>query len=198
MLLQPTGSGLIKILGIDPGTDTMGYAPLVYDPVTRKITGKGVHTFSAKYEYKYRKECVDIHGEKYTRLFAQADHLASLLNEFEPDYIIGEAIYYSRRRAQAFRGLSECWMVIRSVVNQWKPTFPIMQIEPVPAKQNLGVGVGKGKRAELKDKGLVEREVLRRKDMTFDADSNPDEHSFDATAIGLYLIDHQLRCETNG
>lgn len=193
MLQQPTGSSVIKVLGIDPGTDTMGFAPLVYDPATGLITGVGVHTYVASKDYRFRKESIAVHGEKYTRLFAHADHLRDVLETFDPDYIIAEAIFYSRGRAQAYRGLSECWMMIRAAVHQWKPTIPVLEIEPVPAKQNLGVGVGKGKRAELKDKLLVERAVLRRKDMTFDADSRPNEHSYDATAIGLYLIDNLLR-----
>lgn len=193
MLQMPTGPSVIKVLGIDPGTDTMGYAPLIFDPATGETTGVGVHTYVASKEYRFRKESIDIHGEKFTRLFAHADHLACLLEDFQPDYIIAEAIFYRRGRAQAYRGLAECWMMIRTVVNRWKPTAPIMQIEPVPAKQNLGVGVGRGKRAELKNKTLVERAVLRRKDMTFDADSHPNEHSYDATAIGLYLIDNLLR-----
>ena len=192
MLQLPEGRRCIKVLGIDPGTDTMGYAPLVLDTDTMQITGIGVHTYKAARDYKYKRSSVEYYGDKYTRFFLHADHLVELLETFEPDYVIGEAIFHRRGRTQAFRGLAECWMMIRSVCQRYRLTLPIEQIEPVPVKQNLGVGVGVGKRAELKDKLLVERAVLARKDMTFDADSHPDEHSYDATAIGLYFIDNLL------
>ena len=191
MLEQGTFQG-VRILALDPGTSTMGFAPLIVFPETREIRAVGVFTHNADRALKDMREIEGVHGSRMSRLMAHANCMANLLNTFRPDYIIAESPFAKRRFPNAYGALCECLQTVRMTAFNYRPFLPFEVIDPVSAKQNLGVGKGKGKRAELKDKSLVMQAVLNRGDLSFDEYCVMDEHSYDATAIGLYFIDNQL------
>lgn len=179
-----------RILGIDPGTNTLGTAIVDIDIVTRRITVVKATTYvgqSMASEYKAHEE---IHGPRAARLKAHEDNLFALLCEWKPHSVISESAYMGRF-AQAYMALVECICAIEKALYRYNPTMPLLLVDPTTVKKTTGM-TGK-----LRGKDPV-REAIASLDCLRYAPGvhlgAMDEHSVDALAVAYVRVSELMRC----
>jgi Holliday junction resolvasome RuvABC endonuclease subunit len=175
----------LRVIAIDPGTNSCGFSILELNLVTWDITVQESITIKANYVLKSRKTLADMIGEKDAKLSGYADILKSFLERWEPDCMVIENPYMGKFAA-TFGALKEQLMVFRLVAWQFDKRMSVSLIEPSPVKQNMGVSGKSG------DKDLMTKALKSRSDVSYSDNVrliDLDEHSIDSICIGLYEID---------
>lgn len=166
------------ILGIDPGTDTLGLAAIEFDCTTMEIHGSEARTFKSN-KLGMKDWVEEIHGTRFARILAQCENLGRLLNLVGPAYIASESPFFSRVHPQAFGALTELVTGIKRTVFEWSPTIAIEFIDPPSVKNAVGA---KGNADKFAVRGCVlsmpEFKYAGRVPMT-----ELDEHSIDGLAV---------------
>ena len=184
MLSIPLSSGdIAKIVGIDPGTETLGIAIIHFNIFTFKIVKCEAATYKGS-QLLSNDWTRSIFGDRYTRIEAHRHNLYKLLEQEQPLIIGCESPFISRRFPQAGLALTEIVSGIRAAVrlhDLWKPCY---LVSPPEAKKAVGAKVSK-------DKGAVKRAILQipaiSKTCTTPINAL-DEHSIDALAIAYFLL----------
>lgn len=180
MLTIPDARDHIRLIGIDPGSHTLGVAYVHYNLATKQLYVKNAVTVTAdKIVSLMSSDVVLVHGERRSRLIALQSFLLSYFDYTEPDVITSESPFLGMR-VTAFETLTECCCAIREAVYQYKANKPLVMVSPTEAKKAVGV---KGKGTTKDD---VRNGVLAIPNIVFDAtvDVNLlDEHAIDAIAV---------------
>lgn len=171
-----------RIVGIDPGTTTMGLSLIEYDLDTLIIQRSCAYTLNAG-RMPLSELDVLSHSERYARIFELMDILYKLFVQIQPHHVISESAFMSRRMPTAYGALSEVIFAVRLALRRYDPGIPLDLIDPPSAKRAVGAS-GKAKKDEVHTaiKKLVD-------DLCFDSQysaaifDNLDEHSVDALAI---------------
>lgn len=174
-----------RIIGIDPGSTTLGVSIIEYDVRTLKILRTCAYTLNAS---KMRLNELDIenHSDRYARIYELGDALYDLFVAAAPNFIISESPFLSRRMPTTFAVLTEVVFAIRYAVRKYDPTIKLDLVDPPSAKMAVGAS-GKAKKdqvhAALKK---IEAEICFDEANSAFAFNLLDEHSVDAIAIGYY------------
>lgn len=171
-----------RVIGIDPGTDTLGAAGLDIDLHTGKFTLVDAHTLHASRMLKYYRDTELVHGSRFARLHGLELALGEYFEDMQPHSIISESPYMGQR-ATPFAALTECLTSIRRAVRAYNGRLPLLEVDPARAKARIGVSGKSG------DKSLMQAAVIGLSDI-----QNPygvdlqilDEHSIDAIAIAYF------------
>jgi Holliday junction resolvasome RuvABC endonuclease subunit len=126
------------IIGIDPGTETLGFSELEFDLRTFAITRWEPHTYYGSKLLKSSAWIERVHGARMMRLQAHGRHLIKLFDQIEPYVIACEAPFINMKRPQAYGALTEIVYQIRlSVIahNAWKELYVI---DPSSVKNSVG------------------------------------------------------------
>ncbi len=183
MLVLPPQATPLRVLGIDPGTTTMGIAVLDWDLESPVIDVATAFTLVANDRQMGYQSTADLHGSRVARLQLQADLVRGLLYDFRPHVVIAEAPFMGRF-AQSFSALVECVQTIRGVLFEYDPHMPFNLIDPPSVKKAVGVAKGK-----MSDKEDVRRALSEQPDLRWHVNlSDLDEHSVDAVAIARYYL----------
>lgn len=186
-MLYPTGpsENIIRVIAIDPGTDTLGVAIIDVDFETYEQTLVFGHTFKASKDIKgYDDMCV-MRGPKDARLLSHSRRLKELLVCTEPTIICAESPFLQRGKVNAYEALVECYAMLRATVWDYTPSMKLHRIDPITAKNYCGVSHIKT------DKTHVEAAIrsLYAGRLGPGVDLNAlDEHTFDAVAVGNALV----------
>jgi Holliday junction resolvasome RuvABC endonuclease subunit len=179
MLILPSVSPVYRILGIDPGTNTLGVAILDINLSTLSVDIVHAKTYSGQTMSGDHRWFEEVHGGRASRLKSHQENLYAIMVEWNPHFVIAESPYM-RKFPQAFAALVECVMAIRAAVIQYDRFMPLALVDPPTAKKSAGM-VGK-----LSGKELV-RIALRK--LTYlnyapgiDLEAL-DEHEVDAIAV---------------
>lgn len=190
MLLQyPPYSIPYRIVGIDPGSVTLGACVIDLDLQTRTETLVDVRTFDASKNMRDYHNLSRIHGDRCARLQIHEDSLTGYFSVFKPHAIISEAPFLGRF-PQAFAALTECVTAIRRAVMRYDRFMPLHIADPMTVKSAVGVH-----RMGRKDKGALSKENVHAAVMQLPL-LNPgqidlaslDEHSIDAIAVARSRI----------
>lgn len=183
MLVLPDNDRPLKLIAIDPGTTTMGVAVMSWTVDNPSYNVDHAFTIKCNDRLPGYRALADLHGSRPARFQQQADELASLLFDVEPNALIAESPYLGRF-ASAFEALTECMMNIRFTLATYDPELPMVRVDPTSVKAMLGVP-----RKKMKDKEEVRRRLIKRKDLTWDVSIDSlDEHAVDAVGVGLYYF----------
>lgn len=171
-----------RVIGIDPGTDTLGVAVLDIQLPVATFTLVDAQTFQASRMLKHFRDTEQTYGSRFARLHGLELALGEYFADMQPHAIISESPYMGQR-ATPFAALTECLTSIRRAVRAYNDRLPLHQVDPARAKARVGVSGKSG------DKGLMQKAVSQLKDI-----QNPqgivlqalDEHSIDAIAIAYY------------
>lgn len=139
MLVQPQGSTRYRIIGIDPGTDTLGASLLEVDLATRIIDILESQTFEGSKLAKSYENIAAYHGDRTARLIAHEDNLYGYFVYAQPHSIICESPFSNKRFPQAYAALTECVSHIRRAVMRYDGFKPLLQVDPPTAKLAVGV-----------------------------------------------------------
>lgn len=185
MLTTPHQGRDFTVIGIDPGTTALGVSHLTYNPSLKKPKYTVVEAFTLKARNQH-PDYVGLayyHGELQSRLQQLKDQLIPVLLETRPHAVVCESPYLGRF-AQSFAALVECLYVVRQAVIQYDIHVPFVLVDPTTAKRAVGVTI---KRKLTKDH--VTQALRKRKDLEWGIPlSDLDEHSVDATAVGVYYL----------
>lgn len=190
MLVDPHDDreGIVRVIGIDPGTTTLGVGVIVGDLKNKKIISCAARTINAA------KLCVSeldktVHSDKYARIFAIAKSISTILAETQPIAVACESPFMSRRRPSAYGPLVEIIYAVRKTLHEYDNTMSLDLIDPPTAKIAVGAKGNSDKVAVL---SAIEKLIKNNPDFQFDAKRSGcelkelDEHSSDAIAIAYW------------
>lgn len=179
---RPEASHPFRVVGIDPGTENLGFSVLDLSLQDGSRTVTYTETLhSQKLLSMYRVE-EDVHGTRTARLMALEDRLFLLFEQWQPHAICSEAPYMGRF-PQAFAALTECVSYVRRAVCRYDRYIPLDVVDPPTAKKAVGVLV---KRGVTKDDVTV---AIARLPLVYASGidlSTLDEHQVDALAVAYY------------
>ena len=191
MLLQyPTHSVPMRIIGVDPGTNTLGVAVIDLDLQTGQRTLIDARTFDVTKNQKDYHNLFAVHGDSEGRLQMLEDALVNYFNWFQPHVVISESPFLRARLATAFRALTLCLSRIRQALIRHDRFKPLHLSDPMTVKAAVGVHskVSKNKDALGKDKvkeAVMMQDILNPGGIDL---SELDEHSIDAIAVACSRI----------
>jgi Holliday junction resolvasome RuvABC endonuclease subunit len=171
-----------RIIGIDPGTDTLGMSCLDLDLLTGQLSIVDSHTVPVGRLVQRYRHLEEVYGSRFARLHGLELVLGEYFTRMQPHSIISESPYLGRFAA-TYAALTECMTAIKRSVWRYSNRLPLLTIDPASAKANLGVN------GKSSDKELMRQAVLKLVDI-----QNPnnlaleqlDEHSIDSIAIAYY------------
>lgn len=185
-------ANVIRVIAIDPGTDTLGVAIIDVDFETLEQTLVYGHTFKASKDISDYELMSSQRGPKDARLLSHARNLYDLLLCTEPTLVAAESPFLQRGKVSAFEALVECYAMLRATVWKYSPTIHLHRIDPITAKNYCGVSHIKT------DKTHVREAILKRyADKTAEGVDlfAMDEHTIDAVAVGNALVRKYLAQE---
>lgn len=179
LILPKNPQRIATIVGIDPGTETLGFSELDFDIETFELRRWEPVTFLGSKLLKSSDWVGQVHGARYQRLDAYGRHLQKLFDQIDPYVIACEAPFINMRRPQAYGALTEIVYEIRRAVmahNRWKEPY---LIDPSTVKNSVGA---KGNA----DKDAIKASIARIPELTAVL-TRPleelDEHSLDSGAV---------------
>lgn len=170
-----------RILGIDNGTNTVGFALLECNVRTGHVTVIDAFTLEAKkISHRYGDLFVN-HDELHCRMLGISDTLRDVLHHYNPDVVCVESPFDYPGRADAFAKLSVVLSHLRFTVYAFDPLITFTTVTPMEAKKAVGAGTYIGGKEPIRDA------VSRLHDVTYAngvCTSVLDEHGIDAIAVG--------------
>lgn len=184
MLTMPVNApGICSIIGIDPGSDTLGVANLRFNVETLEIVSTEAKTLHGAKAAR-GNWTTWIHGDRWGRIESHHDVLVATFRECQPLEIACEAPFINRRQPQAGLALTETVALIRHAVVQYDVWKRLHMIDPPTVKMAVGVN---GKKGGPEGKALMQAAVLNMAPTLKYIGQVPldqlDEHSIDAIAV---------------
>lgn len=173
-----------NIVGIDPGTNTLGYAVISFDVKTLALTGARAHTYTA--DRMHPSDHIEqMYGARIARLSLLNQTLLYTYSCDTPVMVMCEAPFINTKRPAAYGALVEAVDCIRGALMQHDHAIPFRLIPPSNVKNSIGAKGADGKEA-------IKLAMLRHPEIPALAPIGQyDEHSIDALAVaysGLTLI----------
>jgi Holliday junction resolvasome RuvABC endonuclease subunit len=178
--MEHPNTSIYRIVGIDPGTNTLGVASLGFDLEQKTLALEEATTFTANHLTHRFPGMVDVHGERFARIHTHRCRLLEYFQTRQPHAIASESPFFGRL-AQPYAALTECVYGIRLAVQDYDCLKPLNTYDPATVKKNIGVSGKSG------DKDAMRRAVLA---LPFiQPHQHPylatiDEHAIDAIAVG--------------
>lgn len=191
MLYGNPESEMVRLLSIDPGTDTLGVSVFDVDLRQKRKVLVTAFTYTASKHIdglldNSQWEMID---EKYLRLQRHYGHMLDILNYYQPHLIYHENAFMGKF-PKAYEGLVQCLSEIKRAAKDYNPYIPVTGLAPMEAKSYIG-GISKDQ---------VLNSVKRIKDLEnlYPIINTLDEHAVDSIAIGYtacckLLEDYQSR-----
>lgn len=182
MLHVPNGSSsLATIMGIDPGSNTLGISLISVDVVERRIIATHAHTITGE-RLGGSEWVAALHGDRFRRIDNLGQYLHAYLCKHAPLCVAVEAPFFNPRRPYAYGVLMEVMAEIRAIVRLYDYWQTPYLIDPSSVKNAVGAP------------GNAKKEVVR--DAIFEiTELNPimdlgtlDEHSLDAIAVAYTRV----------
>lgn len=182
---------LVRLVGLDPGTEMLGVCVLWVDLVTQDIVEFKPFTIQGtKLPQKHWLE--EINSARRVRIQAHEDNLTRLLRIVDPLSIACESPFFNRRFPQAYGALIQIVAGIENAVLRYDPWKRLTLVDPLTVKRTVGAAYNakksKGKtREQKKDEvrdALLIHPLLPK--VFLPLLDKADEHAIDATAVAMY------------
>lgn len=174
----------LRIVGIDPGTENLGFSVLDLSLATASVKVSYSETVNAqRFLNDYRIE-MSTHGNRTARLMALEDRVFIMLEQFQPNAICVEAPFM-RKFPMAFAALTECVSYIRRAVMRFDRHMTLDEVDPPTAKMAVGMTIRRGS-----TKNDV-AEAVSKLPLTFAEGivlAELDEHQIDSIAVAYYRL----------
>lgn len=195
LYIPPDSAREVAIVGIDPGSDTLGISASWVDIETLALKRLYAQTYKASQRSRnmwYRDE----HGDRAARIRWHEENLFNLLCELNPVAVVSESPFFSVRFPSAYGALTEVVDAIKSAMWRWRPTAVLTLIDPPTVKNAVGVKGNAGK--EEVHAGLVNYLRQEGGERIFQGPGTLvalDEHATDASAVGICYLERLRRGE---
>lgn len=179
LTMPPYGSRVASIVGIDPGSTTLGVAIIRFDCYTYQIVSTRAFTVKAA---KLSKEswATEVHGERLGRINAIEEKLYWIFRDVEPFQVVSESPFYSFKHPNAYGVLMEVITAIRNALMRYDLWKELHLIDPPSVKNAVGAKGNAGK-DEVRAKVLGLAPTLRFVGPV--PMEELDEHSFDSIGV---------------
>lgn len=170
------------IVGIDPGSQTLGVAVIEVDIVSRNIVSTQACTFTGDKLYREDDHYRELYGDKFYRIDKHRENLTAIFRYVRPIAICCESPFYSQRRPSAFGVLMEVLTAIQEAVKDYNSGMSLHVIDPPNVKKAVGASGNA-------DKESVKRAILKMPNLNFKGFcplEKLDEHSIDAIGVAYY------------
>lgn len=191
MIFIPDGDNTLRILSIDPGSDTLGASIIDIDLNTHTATIIDSRTYNAALQLKHGPQYLDIadtHGNRRARLVIHKNNLVAHMNYWKPHMVICESPFMGLS-VSSYMALVEVVDIIREAVHQYDVYVCLYTVKPMEARKAVGVS-GKGKTKDDTRNAVIEMVNNRQTNLSC-MPQVPllalDEHSIDSIAVGYYL-----------
>ena len=137
----------IRVLGIDPGTSSLGIGRLAVDPATRTITHIDADTVYSNKEFVNTFLRDGVHGDLDSSgraEFVMAGVLAAL-GDWVPDLVAIEEPFMNKRKPGAFKPLYTQVLSFRETVQHQYPNSIILLYSVQECKKSIGASGKSGK-----------------------------------------------------
>lgn len=187
-LQLPAGSATEGVvIGIDPGSDTLGFACIHYDLKTMGILRSYSKTFKAS-KMTLSPITKQTHGNRYARIFKLSEVLLEMFQEINPTHVVCESPFMAMRRPQAYGALMETVFAIRTALRQFDEGMALDLIDPPSAKNAVGAA-GNAKKEQVQAALSKLLDVIKYDEAELGVEfSKLDEHSIDALAIAYSRV----------
>lgn len=167
------------IVGIDPGSDTLGLSIIKIRIPTLEIVAIEAQTFTGSRMFSNNGWQASVLGERYARIHAHKVNLVQLFTDINPINIACEGPFFSQRRPSAFGSLMEVLSMIREAVELYDPWRTLYVIDPPTVKKSVGAPGNAMK--DVVRKHVIE--LLKPYYVGPKPIEELDEHSIDAIAV---------------
>lgn len=187
-LQLPKGSATEGVvIGIDPGSDTLGFACIHYDLKTRDIIRSYSKTFKASSMY-LSPVTKQTHGARYARIYKLAEVLLEMFLQILPTHVVCESPFMAMRRPQAYGALMETVFAIRTAIRNYDESLALDLVDPPSAKNAVGAP-GNAKKEQVFAAIKKVLDTLKYDSTEYSVEFNDlDEHSIDALAIAFWRM----------
>ncbi len=176
-----------KILSIDPGTQTLGYAVLEINIDTLEVVECFAWTVDSTRLDLYNEGTALTYSEKFARIISHKTNFKNVLDFYQPLIVVSETPFFSIMRPSAAGPLYELFATLEQTVYEWDKEKPLYKAEPRSVKKFVNA-------VDHKDKNAV-KNALKKIDELKSANLDfLDSHSIDAIAVGYYQLG-KLRSE---
>lgn len=169
-----------RIIGIDPGSDTLGIAFMELNLLEGKLHLVKVETLQGHRNARIDPEYAKIHGDRAARLRSHYRILIKVFESYRPHVVISEAPFMARHAA-AYAALVECVTYIRFALGIYDRELPLDVIDPPTVKKTVGA-MGNADKEQVRAALLKMRVFDNPNEINMEA---LDEHSIDAIAVAL-------------
>jgi Holliday junction resolvasome RuvABC endonuclease subunit len=177
-----------KILCIDPGTKTLGYAVYEIDIETLDIVDCFAWTVDIVRLDIYNENTVATYQEKFARIIAHKKNFRNVLDFYQPLIVVSETPFFSIMQPSAAGPLFELFATLEQTVEEWDSLKPLYKAEPRAVKKSVGA-------VDHKDKEAVKKALKKIPELSKANLDLLDNHSIDALAVGYY---HLLKLRNKG
>lgn len=177
------------ILGIDPGTTTIGFCAMEIDPLTCERKSFEAFTVNAEKPCGGRQFNMDLtesHSAIFARLKEISNRFDSILRHYKPVQVATELPFFNAFHPNAYSPLVQVLAMLENTVYEWNPHKPLYRIENTTAKA-LIYPTSKEERKKIQAiKGSKDRIIAcikQHADFGWIPINELDEHSIDACLI---------------
>ena len=175
----PDTRDTFTILGIDPGSETLGYGVIEAKINTLEIVNAEAFTvIGSKSPYFCISDSALVH-DRYARINAHKETLLHILNTYDPLAVSCESPFFNMRRPNAFGVLMEVLTAIQDTVVLWDPWKPVLLVDPPTAKKSFGAPGNA-------DKSKMAEAFGRLPQLHYPGTQCLDEHSIDGLAMAYH------------
>lgn len=183
MLTLPSNSSpIINIVGIDPGSETLGVAVLSVDVTTMQIVSSIARTYIGSKMAGKNNWIGSLHGDRVGRILAHEDNLLEIFNYYNPLIIVSESPFINTKFPQSGLVLTEVLCSIRRAVMRYSIWKELCLVDPPTVKKAVGAP-GNAQKEVVKEK------IMQLTDLNYSGDvplEYLDEHSIDALAVAYF------------
>lgn len=171
----PSSEMTCRILGIDNGSDAVGFTVADYDIRTEELKIVLCETFKVPTNYRTtRSRTYSNRGSFFARLNVIGDYFEELLDEYPP-HLIGCESPFGFRMMDPFKKLTISIQMLDDIAYSLCPHVDFIRISPFEAKR-AAAGTNKFQT----DKELVHQYVLKNKNIRWPKDIDLDKLGPDA------------------
>lgn len=178
-----TPFGSVSIIGLDPGTETLGLSILTFDAISIALQRIEAHTFIGSKLPYYSDDVALLHGERFARLRAHQYNLLRIFQLVRPVAVVSESPFFNPRRPAAGAALVETIDCIRGALQQYDPYRVLQLVDPSSVKNAVGAKGNAGK-------DDVKKAILTLANTWPFAPETPfhtlSEHAIDSTAVAYW------------
>lgn len=170
-----------SIVGIDPGSDTMGISEIKIDIASMHIVQTTAWTIKGSKLVDEDCWLAVLHSFRLARIKALGEALVSTFENIEPTIIACESPFYNPRRPNAYGVLVEVLTEIKKSVIEYDIWKPLYLIDPSTIKKSVGAPGNADKNVMKTNVCLLNQQGIL-KYSGKDVIESLDEHSIDAIA----------------